>query len=145
MNPDGDLLTTNLLTREGMAKRLMCGAVVWLCLILQPGNATAQEAPPEDSLKSYDLSEIVIGGQSRQEDRIQRVFRVDLATIARQDVPDVASTLRLLPSTSVQTNSRGETLVYIRSAGERQVAVFLDGAPLNIAWDNRIDLSLVPA
>ncbi len=128
-----------------MAKRLMCGAVVWLCLILQPGNATAQEAPPEDSLKSYDLSEIVIGGQSRQEDRIQRVFRVDLATIARQDVPDVASTLRLLPSTSVQTNSRGETLVYIRSAGERQVAVFLDGAPLNIAWDNRIDLSLVPA
>jgi len=105
-------------------------------------SSSAQEI---DSLKTYDLSEIVIGGQSRQGDDAGRVFRVGLADLTRQDVPDVASTLRLLPSASIQTNSRGETLVYIRAAGERQVAVFLDGAPLNVAWDNRIDLSLVPA
>lgn len=128
-----------------MVKRLTCGVVVWGLLLVQAASVWGQETAPRDSLKSYDLSEIVIGGQSRQDDRTERVFRVDLATLARQDVPDVASTLRLLPSASVQTNSRGETLVYIRSAGERQVAVFLDGAPLNIAWDNRIDLSLVPA
>jgi len=105
----------------------------------------AQEGEARDSLKTYDLSEIVIGGESRQEDRARRAFRVELADLARQDVPDVASTLRLLPSASIQTNSRGETLVYIRAAGERQVAVFLDGAPLNVAWDNRIDLGLVPS
>jgi len=116
-----------------------------MCAAIFVGPVFAQEEVPVDSLKNYNLSEIVIGGQSRQEDRTERVFRVDLATLARQDVPDVASTLRLLPSANVQTNSRGETLVYIRAAGERQVAVFLDGAPLNIAWDNRIDLSLVPA
>lgn len=114
-------------------------------LLLTVPRAYAQEAPPRDSLKTYDLSEIVIGGQARQDDRSERVFRVDLATLSRQDVPDVASTLRLLPSANVQTNSRGETLVYIRSAGERQVAVFMDGAPMNVAWDNRIDLSLVPS
>ncbi len=118
---------------------------VVLILIVVPNRVAAQETSEADSLKSYDLSEIVIGGETRQSDQAERVFRVDLATIARQDVPDVASTLRLLPSANVQTNSRGETLVYIRAAGERQVAVFLDGAPLNVAWDNRIDLSLVPA
>lgn len=123
----------------------MSGAAVWILVFTQSTDVQAQETAQADSLESYDLSEIVIGGQSRQDDRTERVFRIDLATLARQDVPDVASTLRLLPSASVQTNSRGETLVYIRSAGERQVAVFLDGAPLNIAWDNRIDLSLVPA
>ncbi len=105
----------------------------------------AQEQVSRDSLKTYDLSEIVIGGASRQEDRTRRAYRVELAELSRQDVPDVATTLRLVPSASVQTNSRGETLVYIRAAGERQVAVFLDGAPLNVAWDNRIDLSLVPS
>ncbi|MGA0255993.1 MAG: TonB-dependent receptor [Rhodothermales bacterium] len=105
----------------------------------------SQETEAADSLKSYDLAEIVIGGASRREDPRRRAHRVELADLARQDVADVASTLRLLPAASVQTNSRGETLVYIRAAGERQVAVFLDGAPLNIAWDNRIDLSMVPS
>ena len=98
-----------------------------------------------DSLRSYDLSEIVIGGEGRESDRAEQLFRVSLADLARQDAPDVAGTLRLLPGATVQTNSRGEALVYVRASGERQVALFLDGAPLNIAWDNRIDLSLVPA
>ena len=119
--------------------------VTGLVLLLTVMPALGQESSSRDSLKTYDLSEIVIGGQARQDDRTERVFRVDLATLSRQDVPDVASTLRLLPAASVQTNSRGETLVYIRSAGERQVAVFMDGAPMNVAWDNRIDLSLVPS
>ena len=121
-----------------------------LCILLLsclgwPLPVHAQEQVSGDSLKTYDLSEIVIGGASRQEDRTPRAYRVGLAELSRQDVPDVASTLRLMPSANVQTNSRGETLVYIRAAGERQVAVYLDGAPLNVAWDNRIDLSLVPS
>jgi iron complex outermembrane receptor protein len=116
--------------------------LVWLLFRVNP--ARAQEAA-KDSLRTYDLAEIVIGGQARQDDRSERVYRVDLASLTRQDASDVASTLRLLPSASLQTNSRGETLVYIRAAGERQVALFLDGAPLNVAWDNRVDLSMVPA
>ena len=45
----------------------------------------------------------------------------------------------------LQTNSRGESLIYLRGAGERQVSLFFDGALLNIPWDNRIDLSLIPS
>ncbi|GIV60525.1 MAG: TonB-dependent receptor [Rhodothermaceae bacterium] len=45
----------------------------------------------------------------------------------------------------MQTNSRGETLLFLRNAGERQTAIFLDGALLNIPWDNRLDLGLIPA
>ena len=61
-----------------------------------------------DSLRSYDLSEIVIGGEGRESDRAEQLFRVSLADLARQDAPDVAGTLRLLPGATVQTNSRGE-------------------------------------
>lgn len=98
-----------------------------------------------DSLKSYDLSEIVIGGEVRQLGAPPRLHRVGLAGIVNQDKSDIAGVLRMLPSAHVQTNSRGETLVYIRGAGERQVAVFLDGAPLNVGWDNRVDLSMIPS
>ncbi len=98
-----------------------------------------------DSLESYSLPEMVVRGEIRNPDYSQRLFRVRLSTLARQDKADIAGVLNQLPSAHLQTNSRGETLVYIRAAGERQVAIFLDGAPLNIGWDNRIDLSMIPA
>ena len=52
--------------------------------------------------------------------------------------------LALAPSANVRTNSRGEALVSFRGAGERQFAAFYNGVPLNVPWDNRIDLRLVP-
>jgi len=56
-----------------------------------------------------------------------------------------ADLLQRLPAAHLPTNSRGETLVYLRGAGERQSAVFFDGALLNAPWDNRYDLALLPA
>ena len=49
-----------------------------------------------------------------------------------------------MPSVHVPTNSRGESIVFHRNAGERQVVVFLDGAMLNVPWDNRYDMSMLP-
>lgn len=53
--------------------------------------------------------------------------------------------LRLSPAANITTNSRGETLVYLRNAGERQTALYFDGAAMNIPWDNRFSLSALPA
>lgn len=75
---------------------------------------------------------------------VSTVQRIPAAAVAQADAASVAQLARLVPGATVTTNSRGETLVYLRAAGERQLAVFLDGAPLNVPWDNRLDLSLVP-
>lgn len=53
--------------------------------------------------------------------------------------------VRRLPSTYVPINSRGEAIAFVRSAAERQVAVFYDGAAINVPWDNRLDLSMLPS
>ncbi|SFS12535.1 TonB-dependent receptor [Sphingomonas jatrophae] len=53
--------------------------------------------------------------------------------------------VRRLPSVHVPVNSRGEAIAFVRSAAERQVAIFYDGAAINVPWDNRLDLSLLPA
>lgn len=66
----------------------------------------------------------------------------DLRTLAPLDVGDL---IARLPSARVATNSRGQSIVSLRGAGERQVALFLDGAPLNVPWDNRFDLGVLPA
>jgi iron complex outermembrane receptor protein len=57
----------------------------------------------------------------------------------------VSELASLVPATHVQTNSRGQTILYFRNAGDRQVGQFFDGALLNIPWDNRVDISLIPA
>ncbi|MEM6337434.1 MAG: TonB-dependent receptor plug domain-containing protein, partial [Bacteroidota bacterium] len=99
-----------------------------------------------DPSKTYDLGEVVVGGaQNAPAARVTTVQAVPLAAIERTDAATVADIARLVPAASVQTNSRGETLVYLRNVGERQVAFFYDGALLNVPWDNRVDLSLVPA
>lgn len=114
--------------------------------LLSAGQVTAQSGSQRsDSLRHYEMSEIVIGGTALRSADPSPIRRVALAEIVRLTSPDVASIARLVPSAHAQTNSRGETLVYVRGAGERQVAVFLDGALLNVPWDNRVDLGLVPS
>ena len=99
-----------------------------------------------DTTKVIHLGEIVVreaGGRTLT--AVHTEQRLSLATIRRADASVVADLARLVPAAYVQTNSRGETLVYLRNAGERQVAVFFEGALLNIPWDNRVDVSLIPA
>lgn len=57
----------------------------------------------------------------------------------------VADALRGLPGVSVRANSRGEAVPRVRGSEERQTQVFLDGAPLVVPWDGRIDIGLIPA
>ena len=98
--------------------------------------AQTDEGVEKDSLMSYDLAEIVIEGSERQ---------AASAATMQAGAASIDRVMRLIPAAHVQTNSRGETLVYLRNAGERQVALFFDGALLNVPWDNRFDLGLVPA
>lgn len=119
------------------------------CALLSPTQATQaqinEDADP-DSLLSYELGEIVVEGGDRQRTpSTATMHRIALADLARVNAASIDRVLLLIPAAHVQTNSRGETLVYVRNAGERQVAVFFDGALLNVPWDNRVDLSLIPA
>ncbi len=108
-------------------------------------HVCAQSGTKEaDSLRTYRLSEIVVGGEVSSVRSMETVRRISIASIVKEDASSAAELVRLIPSAHLQTNSRGESLIYIRSAGERQVAVFFDGALLNIPWDYRVDMSLIP-
>ncbi len=111
---------------------------LWLLV----GTASAQ--PATDTIRTYVLDPVVITLEQEQEAPLSSVWRVSLAALAVEDAVSLSETAALLPGVSVQTNSRGETLFYPRGSGERQVAVFLDGALLTVPWDYRYDLDLVP-
>ena len=108
-----------------------------------PGDTTRLDVRLQP--RTYRLGEITVGGAAVRQTDVSTTQAVPLADLAREDAVAVAEVARLIPAAHVQTNSRGETLVYLRGAGERQVALFFDGALLNVPWDNRVDLALVPA
>jgi len=95
---------------------------------------------------TYTLNEIVVqespstGGPSRT----STIQRVPPQAVQVQDATSVASLGALIPAAHVQTNSRGQTLLYVRGAGDRQIGQFFDGALLNVPWDNRVDVGLLP-
>lgn len=71
------------------------------------------------------------------------VLRVDSTAVP--PAPRLAEVLRETPFVRVRTNSRGETELSLRGSESRQVAVLVDGVPLTLGWDDRADLSVVPA
>ena len=95
-----------------------------------------------DSVKVYDLNEITVKGGSVIEPK--PTTRIGSQVLAKYDGTSLFEIARFIPSVKPQTNSRGESLFYLRGSSERQLGLFFDGAFLNIPWDNRIDLSLLP-
>jgi iron complex outermembrane receptor protein len=61
--------------------------------------------------------------------------------------PTLDQILRQIPLMQVRVNSRGESQFSLRGSGSdaRQVAVVVDGIPLNFGWDDRADLSVIPS
>lgn len=111
-----------------------------LLFFLVTGFVFSQE---KDTIKTYNLDQVTIESGYKVEAKI--VTSLDEKKIETADASSIDNIVKLLPSAKVQTNSRGETLLFLRGAGERQISLFFDGIPMNIPWDNRIDLSLVPA
>ncbi|MBI5607445.1 MAG: Plug domain-containing protein, partial [Deltaproteobacteria bacterium] len=120
-------------------------AAAWHTLLAAP-PALAQEpvAPPEAATADrYELGEIAVGKKRAAPPATEQ--RVDEAQIAPQAARTTNELMRLVPGAHVPMNSRGEQFVFLRDAGERQVAVFLDGAQLTVPWDYAVDLGMVPA
>lgn len=121
-----------------MSNSVRWGAVSLLGLLLA-WPAMAQESPDP-------TGDIVVSlPQSRAPQPLETRHVLDAREIALVDAAAADEILRRLPSVYVPVNSRGEAVAFVRSAAERQVALFYDGAAINVPWDNRLDLSLFPA
>ncbi|MEM6783620.1 MAG: TonB-dependent receptor [Bacteroidota bacterium] len=130
--------------------RLIANAVLVLVLGASAVKAQPRPASPDsltqaDTLRQYDLQEIAVQGTERVDGPVATVQRVTLAVLEQEAAASVAEVAHHIPAAHTLTNSRGETLLYLRGAGERQTALFFDGALLNVPWDNRLDLAVLPA
>ncbi len=141
----------HLLFQTGSILVLFSIALV-LVVGLSPLVLQAQEPAKQDTVFLYEvrtdtiyaLGEISIRGEKTDRRSPVSTQKINLAALEQADTRSASGVLRLVPGAVVQTNSRGEDLIYLRSAGERQTGVFFEGAPLMVPWDQRIDASFIP-
>ncbi|WP_262696214.1 TonB-dependent receptor [Kordiimonas aquimaris] len=105
-------------------------------------NAWASDIPIDyNDIETIEVAGLAVVGKDNTTGTVD-LITVQPTTLTHAFVlPDVIATT---PSSNIRTNSRGETLVSIRGSGDRQLAGFFDGASVNVPWDNRIDLNLLP-
>ncbi|MBR9826623.1 MAG: TonB-dependent receptor [Alphaproteobacteria bacterium] len=106
--------------------------------------AAAMPAQAQDGFPIEDQIS-VIGSVLERSPANQSLETLGYDQIDARAATTVIDLLEISSAANITTNSRGETLVYLRNAGERQTALYFDGAALNIPWDNRINLSVIPA
>lgn len=95
-----------------------------------------------DSTVTY-LDDLVVSAEAAAPPVPGRT-QIDAPAVSLRDPGSLADLGALLPSARVSVNSRGESTLMVRGAPERHVQVFLDGIPLNLPWDERVDLESIP-
>ncbi|WP_171032893.1 TonB-dependent receptor [Fodinibius saliphilus] len=93
----------------------------------------------------YKLNEIVVSNTNKDLPDPATVQRIDADEIEKVDLGNIADVARMLPAAHVATNSRGQTILYLRNSADRQTAQFFNGALINVPWDNRVDISFLPS
>ena len=118
--------------------------LILLIMTFLPGPGVAKEPPPApaDSLL-HGAEELLVSGQAPA-DTPAGTARVPARQLQWRNPASLADVGALLPATTVAVNSRGESYLMIRGAPERHVQTYLDGIPLNLAWDERVDLETIP-
>ena len=123
---------------------------VLLCATAVPAAEEAPESfPAELRITGADTlwvitEPIVVYGSTTSGTTDPAASSVDAIVLGAQDLQSAADLAPVLPATRTVVNSRGESVFMVRGASERHIRLWLDGIPLNVPWDERVDAGLVP-
>lgn len=121
-------------------EKLLAAASVLAAVFV--GGMAAASTTPADSLL-HGVEEMFVSGEAAPPP-VAGSTRVPAPAVEMAGGSSLANLGGLLPSVRVAVNSRGESAFSVRGAPERHSQAFLDGIPLNQAWDERVDLQSVP-
>ncbi len=105
-------------------------------------NTSFAATAPVDSAY-VQMEELVVSGEAAAAP-VPGSTKISAPAVTLQDPGSLADLGGILPSVRVATNSRGDSHLMIRGAPERHSQAFLDGIPLNLPWDERVDLETIP-
>ena len=120
-------------------------ALALLSALVSLASPLAAQARPDSAAARLD-SVVVLGAPTPTAVGGASALVVSPARLAypTSPAPSLSELLREIPFVLIRQNSRGENEISVRGSDSRQAAVMLEGIPITLGWDSRIDPSLVP-
>ena len=98
----------------------------------------------QDSLKHYNLGEVVVTSEKNNLVKSSSVIDIHKNMINQTDGYDITDAIKYYPGMYITTTSKNESKIYMRGYDQRQVTVFLDGVPIYEPYSGLVDLSNLP-
>ncbi|MBU2490981.1 MAG: TonB-dependent receptor [Bacteroidetes bacterium] len=106
--------------------------------------ATAVLIHAQDTLKNYNLGEIVVTSEQSNLVKSSSVIDINKNMINQTDGYDITESLKFYPGIYITNTSKNESKIYMRGYDQRQITVFLDGVPIYEPYSGLVDLSNLP-
>jgi len=114
---------------------ILCGA-----LLLEGESAAEGEERPG----KYTLGEVVVTGTSEGVESTETVRTVTAQDIENAGARTLDQAIALLPGVNVRIGGEGTPRIDIRGFRTRHVVLLLDGIPMNSAFDQQFDPTIIP-
>ncbi|MEI6205720.1 MAG: TonB-dependent receptor [Desulfuromonadales bacterium] len=101
-------------------------------------------ASEADRSDVYSLGEVVVSGQSEGGQSTETVHTVTAEDIRNKRAKTLEQAITLLPGVNVRTGGEGIPRIDIRGFRTRHVVLLLDGIPMNSAFDQQFDPTIIP-
>lgn len=115
--------------------------IVGQLLLSNYAYATSEE---NDGRTVYTLEEIVVEGKTEGIEAAGTVHTLTAEDISVSGARNLSEAIELLPGIDIFTGGKGVPRVNLRGFRTRHVRLLLDGIPLNSAYDQQFDPSIIP-
>ena len=122
--------------------KLSLALVLW-CL-LSAASARAMGTPEDQGEDIFSLGEVVVSGQVDVVESGQMVNTISSDEISKSSARTLDEALTLLSDVNVRVGNEGVPRIDMRGFRTRHVLLMLDGVPLNSAFDQQFDPSMIP-
>ena len=102
------------------------------------------EAEGEERSGKYALGEVVVSGKSEGVESTETVHTVTAEDIGNAGARTLDQAIVLLPGVNVRIGGEGTPRIDIRGFRTRHVLLLLDGIPMNSAFDQQFDPTILP-
>jgi outer membrane cobalamin receptor len=121
----------------------LCMFIMILCgLVAAPLTSRAEQG--DDSTAAFILGEVVVSADKPAVEAAGSVEEVTAADIEASGARNLNEAIDLLPGVNIRTGGDGVPRIDIRGLKTRHVLILLDGVPLNSAFDQQFDPTLIP-
>lgn len=114
------------------------------CCCLSAGQAYALGTPEEQSEDVFSLGEVVVSGKMDGIEAAETIHVISAEDIKKSSSRSLDEALSLLSGVNVQVGNEGVPRVDMRGFRNRHVLFLLDGIPMNSAFDQNFDPSMIP-